>query len=141
MVVSLPSSYKHFKKILLYSNNEALSFEGIKASLLSKEKFDLELCPNHKGEGLNLGGRPFGKEGTTRRNSRSKFRGHKSNKFCKYCKKGGHLIDECYSLKNKKEKEENNEQPQKSAKASILDSESNGDVLCVTMSNKRCAIE
>jgi len=54
LVVSLSSSYKHFKEILLYSNNETLSFEDIKASLLSKEKFDLELLSNDKDEGLNV---------------------------------------------------------------------------------------
>lgn len=37
LVVSLPSSYKHFKEIILYNNNVVLSFEVIKANLLSKE--------------------------------------------------------------------------------------------------------
>jgi len=36
LVVSLSSSHKHFKEILLYSNNKILSFEDVKASLLSK---------------------------------------------------------------------------------------------------------
>jgi len=108
LVVILPSSYKHFEEILTYSNNETLSFKDVKASLLSKEQFDLELCPNDKVECLNVRGRPFRKEGTIRRNSHSKSRGHKSNKFCRYSKKQGYLVDECYSLKNKKEKERKN---------------------------------
>ena len=87
LVVSLPSSYKHFKKILLYGDNEALSFEDIKASLLSKEKFDLEFCSINKGDGLNVRGRPFGKEGITRRSYHSKSKRSKFNKFGKYCKK------------------------------------------------------
>ena len=71
-VVSLSSSYKHFKKILLYSNNKTLSFEDVNLVYCQKKKFDLELRSNDKGEGLNVRGRPFEKEGTTRRNSRSK---------------------------------------------------------------------
>ena len=55
LVVSLSSSYQHFKEILLYSNNETLSFEDVKASLLSKEKFDLEVH-GEKGEGLSVKG-------------------------------------------------------------------------------------
>ena len=62
--------------------------------------------------------------------------GHKSNKFYKQCKKRGHLVDEC-SLKNEKEKEEKSKQPQKSIVASVVDSESDGDVLC----DNRCVVE
>ena len=36
LVVSLPPSYKHFKEILLYSNNDTISFKDVKANLLSK---------------------------------------------------------------------------------------------------------
>ena len=80
LVFFLPSFYKHFREILLYSNNETLFFGDVKTSLLSKEKFDLELFSNDKGEGLNVRGRLIGKEGTTRRDSISKSRGCKSNK-------------------------------------------------------------
>jgi len=51
LVVSLHASYKYFKKILLYNNNDTLSFEGIKANLLSNEKFDLKVRAE-KGQGL-----------------------------------------------------------------------------------------
>jgi len=81
LVVSLPSSYKHFKEILLYSNNDTLSFEDVKASLLSKEKFDLNVHSNDSGEGLNVRGRSFEKEGSNRRNICSKSRGRKTTKF------------------------------------------------------------
>ncbi|KAE9601143.1 putative RNA-directed DNA polymerase [Lupinus albus] len=43
LVVSLPYTYKHFKEITLYGNNDTLSFEDVKSNLLSKEKFDLKL--------------------------------------------------------------------------------------------------
>ena len=52
LVVSSPSFYKHFEEILLYSNNDTLSFEDVKCNLLSKEKFNLEVRSNDKAEGL-----------------------------------------------------------------------------------------
>jgi hypothetical protein len=33
LVVSLPSTYKHFKEIMLYGNNETLSFTDVKSNL------------------------------------------------------------------------------------------------------------
>ena len=87
LLVMLPSAYKHFKEILLYSNNDTLSFEDVIDSLLSKEKFDLEVLSFDKGEGLIVRGIPFEKEGRSKRNYHSKSNGHKSNKFCKYCNK------------------------------------------------------
>ena len=94
LVVSLPSSYKHFKEILLYSNNETLSFEDVKARLLSKENFHLEVRAE-KGDGLLVRGESFGKKNPTK----SRFERHKSNKFCRYYKKSGHVIFECFELK------------------------------------------
>ena len=48
-------------------------------------------------------------------------------------------------MKNKKEKDEKSKQPQKSAEASIVDSELDSDVLCVSTcvstTNNRCAIK
>ena len=48
LVVSRPSTYKHFKEIVLYSNNNTLPFEDVKANLLSKEKFDFDVCLDDK---------------------------------------------------------------------------------------------
>jgi len=47
--------YKYFKEILLYSNHDTLSFEDVKANLLSKENFDFEICAE-KGEGFSMRG-------------------------------------------------------------------------------------
>jgi len=99
------------------------------------------MCSNDKSEGLNVRGRPLRKEGTSWRNSNSNSRGHKSNKFCKYCMKRGSLVDECYSLKNKKDKREKNKQSQKSFETSIVNCESGGDLLCVTTNNNRCTVD
>ena len=69
--------------------------------------------------------------------SRSKFRsrskGRNNKKFCRYCRKKGHESSECFKLKNKKERGDNNIQKfsEKSAEASIADNESQIDVLLV----------
>jgi len=39
------------EKILVYSNNDTLSFKDVKANLLFKEKFDLEVRSDNKAEG------------------------------------------------------------------------------------------
>ena len=57
-VVPLPASDKHFKEILLYGNNGTLSFEDVKANLLSKEIFSLQVRAE-KGEGLLVKGESF----------------------------------------------------------------------------------
>ena len=109
LVVSLPSTYKHFKEIMLYGNNDTLSFEDVKSNLLSKEKFDLEVHYVDKGEGLSVRGRTQEKGSTGHKNSRSKSRGRKSNKTCRCCKKFGHEISDCFILKkNKKNKKKEN---------------------------------
>jgi len=63
LVVSLSPSYEHFKEILLYSDNDTLSFEDVKANLLSQEKFDLEVHLNDKAEGLSMRSKTFESEG------------------------------------------------------------------------------
>ncbi|PHT55765.1 hypothetical protein CQW23_04251 [Capsicum baccatum] len=52
LIVSLPPSYRHFKKIMLYGNNVTLSFDDVKSNLLSKEKFDTQIHSESSGEGL-----------------------------------------------------------------------------------------
>ena len=100
LIVSLPSTYKHFKEIMLYGNNETLSYEDVKSNLLSKEKFDLEVHSEDKAEGLLIRGRSLDKWSTSKKKFRSKSRGRNSSKTCRYCKKSGHIISECYKLKN-----------------------------------------
>lgn len=137
LIVSLPPSYKHFKDIMLYDNNDTLSFEDVKSNLLSKEKFDLEVHTNDKAEGLNVRGRSQERGSTHKKKFRSKSRGYKSNITCRYCKKSGHEISECYKLKNKKEKEEKSKQPQKSAKSSFIETDSKGDLVLLVTSEKK----
>jgi len=93
------------------------------------------MCSNDKAEGFSIRGRTSEKDGSNR-NCISKSRGRKSSKFCKYCWKTGHFVAECYKLKNKKAKENN-----QSAEVSVVDSGSDGNVLLVTTTNNRGAIE
>ncbi|KAL6493219.1 hypothetical protein OROGR_032978 [Orobanche gracilis] len=141
LLVSLPSTYKHFKEIMLYGNNDTLSFEDVKSNLLSKEKFDLELHSVSKDENLIVRGRTQEKGSTSNKKSRSKSKGHKSNKFCRYCKKPGHGIPDCYSLKRKQEKQEKGKSPQSSEAANVEDDSDNDILLSVVSSNKRSKTE
>ena len=63
LVVSLFTFYRHFKDIPSYSNNEDVSFEDVRANLLSKEKFDLKVR-DEKGQRLLVIGESFD-EGST----------------------------------------------------------------------------
>jgi len=141
LVVSLPSTYKHFKEIMLYGNNDTLSFEDVKSNLLSKEKFDLEVHSVDKGEGLSVRGRTQERRSTSDKKFRSKSRGRKSNKFCRYCKKPGHEISDCFILKKKQEKQEKGKAAQ-SPEAANIEADSDGDItLSVVSSNKRSKTE
>lgn len=107
LLVSLPDSFKHFKEIMLYINTDSLCFEDVKANLLSKEKFDSEKHPKNNAEGLNIRVRSSDKkldDNSSKSRSKSKNRFKNGFKSCKYCKKSGHEISECFKLKNKKEK-------------------------------------
>ena len=65
------------------NKNDTLSFEDVKASLLYKEKFDLEVRAEN-GKDLLVKGESFDNRNT----NKSKFQRHKSNKFCKYYSEG-----------------------------------------------------
>jgi len=137
LVVSLPSTYEHFKEIMLYGNNNILYFEDVKSNLLSKEKFDLEVHFVDKGEGLSARGRTQEKGCTTHKKSR----GHKSNKTCRYCKKSGHEISDCFILRKKQEKQEKGKSPQ-SPEAANIEADSGDDItLSVVSYNKRSKTE
>nr|GEY91013.1 retrovirus-related Pol polyprotein from transposon TNT 1-94 [Tanacetum cinerariifolium] len=106
LVISLLASYKHFKEIMLYGNRETLSFDDVKSALLSKQKYDDDVEPE-SGEGLVVRGRSSDRCESSNKNEkhRSQSRGKYSNKSCKYSKKLAHIVSDCYTLKNKLEKE------------------------------------
>ncbi|KAH0765169.1 hypothetical protein KY285_001040 [Solanum tuberosum] len=137
LIVSLPSTYKHFKEIMLYGNNKTLSYEYVESNLLSKEKFDLDVHSEDKGEGLFVRGRSQDKGSTSKRKFRSTSKGHNFSKTCCYCKKPGHDISNFYKLKNKNEREETNKKMQKVVEAGVVESDSEGDVLLAISDDKR----
>ena len=124
LVVSLPPSYKHFKEIMLYSNSDTISFEDVKANLLSKERFDHDIHAD-PGKGLAVRGRTTEKRGNgNKKKSRSKSQNPHANKICHFCNKLGHIKADCWKLKKK------NEEKEKTAIADcVVESESDGDVL------------
>ncbi|GJT45466.1 retrovirus-related pol polyprotein from transposon TNT 1-94 [Tanacetum coccineum] len=131
LVISLPASYKHFKEIMLYGNRETLSFNDVKSALLSKQKYDDDVEPE-SGEGMVARGQSSDRCESSNKNKehRSRSRGKYSNKSCKYCKKLGHIVSDCYKLKNKLEREgkgNNEKKPKKAAKVAIAKGDSDGD--------------
>ena len=91
LVVSLPPSYKHFKKIMLYSNSNTISFEHVKSNLLSKKKFDLDIRAD-SAEGLVIRGKKTKKGNGTRSKNRSKSKNPHAGKTCNYCGKLGYIV-------------------------------------------------
>jgi hypothetical protein len=104
LVFSLPPSFKHFKKIMLYGNHTSLCFENVKSNLLSKEKFDVDSRSEPKGEDLIVLG----------------SRDHKSNLYCRYCRKNTHHISQCPKVRNKEERKKK-ELDKSSAEASFVE--------------------
>ncbi|GKC17857.1 retrotransposon protein, putative, ty1-copia subclass [Tanacetum coccineum] len=90
-------------------------FKEIVSNLQSMEiKYDVEdLGSSSQAEGLIIRGRQHDKNtnnnqrgrnsGNNRSNSKSR-NWKPNNKYCKYCKKEGHDISECFNLKNKEKK-------------------------------------
>jgi hypothetical protein len=88
LAISLPPSFKHFKKIMLYGNHTSLSSENVKSNLLSKENFDVDSRSEPKGEGLIVRG----------------SRDRKSNLYYRYWRKNTHHISQCPKVRNKEER-------------------------------------
>nr|GEZ11556.1 retrovirus-related Pol polyprotein from transposon TNT 1-94 [Tanacetum cinerariifolium] len=84
-------------------------------------------------EGLVARGRSFDRGESSNKNKkhRSQSRGKYSNKSFKYCKKRGHIVSDCYKLKNKMEREgkgNNEKKLEKAAEVAIDKGDSNSDV-------------
>ena len=73
--------------------------------------------------------------GGSRRQNHSESRSPHAGKTCNFCGKFGHIVANCWKLKNKKEKDEKKNQSNKPATADyVVEFESDGDVLVATMS-------
>ncbi|GJU42381.1 putative polyprotein [Tanacetum coccineum] len=115
LLCSLPSSYSNFRDTILYSR-DTLTLEEVYEALHAKEKLKHMVSSegsSSQAEGLIIRGRQHDKNtnnnqrgrnsGNNRSNSKSR-NWKPNNKYCKYCKKEGHDISECFKLKNKEKK-------------------------------------
>ncbi|MBA0763799.1 hypothetical protein Gotri_013204, partial [Gossypium trilobum] len=83
LLCSLPFSYKSFRETLIYDRDKS-SFEDVKGHLLSKDKL------NYK----------FGSDSKADRQASILVASKKRDKRCRYCKKLGHVKENCYKLRN-----------------------------------------
>ena len=90
LLCSLQSSYKNFRETLIYGREEIL-MDDVKSSLFSKDLMDRELtisnANDEKVKALNVRRRNM------ERNSANKSK--EKSKFCNYCKKKWHIINDC----------------------------------------------
>ena len=118
---------------MLYSNSNTISFEDVKSNLLSKEKFDLDIHAD-SAEGLVVRGKTTEKGNGNKSKNRSKSKNPHASKTCNYCGKLDHIVANCWQLQKKKVKEEDNSPDP--AEASFAESDSDGDVLFVTSTER-----
>ena len=141
LLCSLPSSYTHFRDTILLSRDE-LTLAEVHDALKQREKMKTMVGSDgtsYKAEALqvrgrtkqrynNYGNRDKSKDGRSRSKSKGK------DKFCRYCKKSNHVIDDCWKLQNK-EKRNGTYQPKDrfegTGKAAVVSDSSDGECLAV----------
>ena len=101
--------------------------------MLSKEKFDLDIHADF-AEGLVVRGKTTEKGNCNRSKNRSKSKNSYAGKTCNYCGKLGHIVANCWQLQKKREKEEENSR--EPAEASFAESDSDGDILFATSTER-----
>ena len=101
-----------------------------------------EESSSSKGDALQVRGRPEQRDNHYHNNNRDKSKGDRGrskskgrDKFCRYCKKSNHVIDDCWKLQNK-EKRKGTYQPKNNegndtGEASVVDGSSDGECLAV----------
>jgi len=137
LLCSLPSSYTNFRDTILYSR-DTLTLNEVYEALNSKEKMKLMVphdgSSSSQAEGLSVRGRTKEKNSNNGNGGKSK-NGHRGRsqsrdkKYCRYCKRDGHDISECFKLQNK-EKRKGNKQGENSA--NVARDDSSDDALVVT---------
>jgi hypothetical protein len=117
LLCSLPSFYTNFIDTILYSR-DTLTLNEVYEALHSKEKMKQMVSQDgsssSQAEGLSVRGRTKDKipNNGNRDKSSNGYRGR--YKSCKYCKKDGHDISECYRLQNKEKQKNNSEKENES---------------------------
>jgi hypothetical protein len=113
LLCSLPSFYTNFRDTILYSR-DTLTLNEVYEALHSKEKMKLMVSgdgsSSSQAEGLSVRGRTNekGSSNGNRGKSKNGYRGRSQSrgkkKYCRYCKKEGHDISECFKLQNKEKR-------------------------------------
>jgi hypothetical protein len=115
LLCSLPSSFASFRDTILLSRDE-LIVSDVYEALQSREKMKGMVHsdgPSSKGNALQVRGRPeqrSSNDGNDRyksQESRGRSKSRPPKKFCKYCRKKTHFIEECWKLKNKENRKNN----------------------------------
>jgi hypothetical protein len=120
LLVSLPSSFMNFRDTICISR-DTLTLTEVYEALHQREKMKSMVQAeslSSKAEALEVRGRPGQRDNYHHNNKdkiktdrgRSKSKGR--DKFCRYCKKPNHNIDDCWKLQNK-EKRNGTYQPKK----------------------------
>ena len=102
LLCSLPSSYSNFYDTILLSRDK-LTLAEVYEALQSKEKMkgmvQGDSSSTTKGEALQVRGRSEQKSENSSRNKSRPRSKSRDKKFCKYCKKTNHFIQDCLKLK------------------------------------------
>jgi len=102
LLSSLPEAYSNFRDTIIYSR-DTLVLDEVFTALDSKEKMKhITGSRDASAEGLQARGYKASDRGrypqpSSEANSKSEGR----RKFCNYCKKKGHEIEDCFKLRNK----------------------------------------
>nr|CAE03833.3 OSJNBb0013J13.10 [Oryza sativa Japonica Group] len=133
LLCSLPSSYTNFCDTILLSRDEVTLAEVYEA-LQNREKMKGMVqsdASSSKGEALLVKGRSEQRtynDSNDRDKSQSRGRSKSTGKkFCKYCKKKNHFIEECWKLQNK----DNRKSDGKASVVTSAENSNSGDCLVV----------
>lgn len=142
LLCSLPSFYTNFRDSILYSH-DSLTLNEVLEALRQKEKMKSMMQTDgssSKAEALQVRGRTEQRNnnygnGDKSRNGKACSKSCGKDKFCRYCKKNNHVIEDCYKLQNKEKRNGTYKPKDKSdgtGKAAVVSTDnSEGDCLAV----------
>jgi len=87
--IFLPSSYKNFRKTIIYEGKSTIKFNEVKVHLLNKDKIDNQ-CESHRVNSYQV---HLTKEKSNNKSSTGNLK-HK-NLLCNWYHKNGHIRADC----------------------------------------------
>jgi hypothetical protein len=113
LLVSLPSSFMNFRDTICISR-DILTLTEVYEALQQREKMKSMVQAeslSSKAEALEVRGTPEQRDNYHHHNNRDKSKtdrgrskSKRRDKFCRYCKKSNHNIDDCWKLQNKEKR-------------------------------------